>query len=133
MTLPDAARRRERAAFRVAVFVLSAVPIAAGSAGVVLGAGFASLADGPGTPDADSHFRYLSGLLLGIGIAFPTTVAGRKVQSARFRLLALIVILGGLARLLSAVTVGLPGPAHQAALVMELGVTPALALWSLRL
>jgi hypothetical protein len=51
------------------------------------------------TVAADSHYRYLSGLLLGIGILFWTTVPRVERSTVRFRLLATIVIIGGLGRL----------------------------------
>ena len=49
------------------------------------------------------------------------------------RILTFLVVVGGLARLISLARVGPPGGAMQWALVMELGVTPALCLWQWRL
>jgi hypothetical protein len=43
-----------------------------------------------------------------------------------------IVVIGGLGRLASLVMRGYPGRAMFLALIMELGVTPALALWQAR-
>ncbi|MBI3513682.1 MAG: DUF4345 family protein, partial [Proteobacteria bacterium] len=55
---------------QAAVGLGSLVPIAAGAAGVIGGiAGF-----GGSSPDVDSHVRYLSGLLLGIGLAYAASV-----------------------------------------------------------
>ena len=75
----------------------------------------------------------MSGLLLGIGFAFIATVPSIERQSRLFATLSAIVVVGGLARLSSPVLHGTPGTAHQLALVMELGVVPALLLWQHRI
>jgi hypothetical protein len=86
----------------------------------------------PSPADLDSHFRYLSGLLFAIGIAFASCIPGIERKTARFRLLALIVFVGGLGRLLGLASSGVPGPGHVFGLVMELGTVPLLALWQAR-
>jgi hypothetical protein len=103
------------------------VPVLAGAAGVMLGP---SMAGGlPGDAAADSHFRYLSGLLLGIGIGFWSTIPALPRHGSRFRLLTAIVVLGGLSRFLAWPIHGWPGGPMAAALVMELAITPLLCLW----
>ena len=82
--------------------------------------------------DLDSHFRYLSGLLCGIGIAFLTQVPRIEAQGATIRLLGLIVVIGGLSRLGGAIVSGLPGGGHVFGLAMELAVVPLLVLWQAR-
>ena len=82
--------------------------------------------------DADSHYRYLSGLLFGIGIGFATTVFQIETRGARFRVLAAFVVCGGFARLLSLILHGAPGKPMLFGLVMELLVTPALVVWQAR-
>jgi hypothetical protein len=124
--------RIERRALQLAVLIASIVPVAAGAAGVLDGPRMLH-GTGLGTPDLESHFRYLSGLLLGIGFAFIATVPSIERQSRLFATLSVIVVVGGLARLSSAVLHGTPGTAHQLALVMELGVVPALLLWQRRI
>jgi len=120
----------EKRLLQIAVALGSLVPISAGTAGIALGP---AMVDAGGVPlGADSHFRYLSGLLLGIGIAFATTIPAIERRSARFRLLAAIVVIGGLGRLVSLLMRGPPDKPMLAALIMELGVTPALALWQAR-
>ena len=118
----------ERRLFQITVLVATIVPIAAGGRGALIGP--AMIHGGlPAPPDLDSHFRYLSGLLLGIGLAFAWAVPRVERHVGLFRALGLIVILGGLARLLGAIEEGAPGTAHRFALVMELIVVPALLLW----
>ena len=45
----------------------------------------------------------------------------------------MLVVAGGLARLLSWVTVGAPSAGHRLGLMMELGVVPLLMLWQARI
>jgi hypothetical protein len=80
----------------------------------------------------DSHFRYLSGLLLGVGLAYWSLVPGIERQGSRISMLTLIVVIGGFCRAMGMLTNGLPGPAMSAAVVMELVVTPAIYLWQTR-
>jgi hypothetical protein len=117
-------------ALQVAIGVFGLVPVAAGLAGTVVG--FAMLG-GPASGSADSHFRYLSGLLLAIGLLFWSTIPRIERQARRFRLLTFIVFVGGLARLGGALTMGVPPPAMRFAMAMELVVTPLLCLWQSRI
>ena len=117
---------------QAAVAVLALVPIGAGLAGAVFGIGVFGPVGSLG-PDADSLGRYLSGLLLAIGLAFWWTVPSIEAQGVRFRLLALLVFTGGLARLTGVFLIGLASPVMLFALVMELFVTPCLAFWRERL
>ena len=122
--------RTERRVLQIAVALLALVPISAGLAGVVRGP---AMVDGLATAaPQDSHFRYLSGLLLAIGVAWWTTLPVIERQGARVRLLAALVVCGGLARLLSLAIVGVPSWPMLGALVMELVVTPAIAIWQAR-
>lgn len=108
------------------------VPIAAGAAGVLRGTamiGRLNLNNG----DLESQFAYLAGLLLGIGSAFLFAALEIRKRAVLFSTLGFIVIVGGLARLLTTSTAGQPNTAHQFALVMELIVVPLLLLWHRRL
>lgn len=107
------------------------MPISAGAAGMLLGPPMLDYG-AVGSGDLDSHFRYLSGLLFAIGIGFASTVPRIEEQGGRFLLLTFIVMVGGIGRLLSLLSIGTPSPAMMAALVMELLVTPCLALWQRR-
>lgn len=120
----------EKRALQVAVALGCLVPIGGGARGMWLGPQMAGAA---GTADLDSHFRYLSGLLLGIGLAYVTAIPRIEQHSLRFRILTAIVVAGGLGRLASLVAVGAPSVSMTAALAMELIVTPALALWQHRI
>jgi hypothetical protein len=111
------------------VLALSMVPIGAGAAGVLLGPALVGGEPAAGGVDLDSHFRYLSGLLLAIGLLFAASVPHIERHTAWFRLGAVIVFCGGLARLLSLLQSGTPSPPHLVAIVLELVAVPLLALW----
>lgn len=114
---------------QIAICTACIVPLTAGAVGMGLGPWM--LKDGI-PPDLNSHFRYLSGLLFAIGIGFLSTVPRIAERGPRFRLLTSIVAVGGLARLGAAVFMATLTPAIVFPLVMELLVTPGLALWQRR-
>jgi uncharacterized protein DUF4345 len=123
-------RNLERRLLQIAVAIAGLVPVGAGLDGVLRGADLLHVA--AAMPE-DSHVRYLSGLLLGIGLAFWLSIPRIESHGARFRLLAAIVVLGGCARLLALGDGGTPGPVMFFALAMELIVTPLLFLWQRRI
>ena len=75
-----------------------------------------------------SEARYLSGLLLGIGLTFWWCVPTIERRGSIVRGLAAIVVVGGLARLAGVLSTGLT-PSISLPLVMELAVTPLVAIW----
>jgi hypothetical protein len=121
----------ERRFLQIVVALACLVPICAGAAGVGLGPSMLNVAGAP--TDADSHYRYLSGLLLAVGLAFVSTIPRIEIQTARFRVLAAIVVVGGFGRLLSLIVHGVPGNAMLFGLVMELVVAPGLVVWQARI
>ncbi len=113
--------RTERRALQGVILMAGLVPVYGGGWGALghmatIGATSASEA------------RYLSGLLLGIGLTFWWCVPAIERRGPIVRGLAIIVVIGGLARLLGARETGLPLPV-AIPLVMELIVTPLVALW----
>ena len=122
--------RAERHLFRLVVLIAALVPIVAGAAGVWAGPRMTGGVIAPSV-DLDSHFRYLSGLLLGIGLAFMFCAARIERRGLLFRTLGLIVVAGGLGRLYGVSLSGLPGWGHRFGLFMELLVVPAFLLWHL--
>lgn len=117
---------------QAALVIASFVPILSGAAGLWFGANVTGDMDLPRATNFDSHFRYLSGLLLGLGLAVLSCVPRIATNGRLFQTLGALVVIGGLGRLLSLLTLGLPGPEHRFALAMELGVVPALMLWQWR-
>ena len=113
---------------QIAVALGGLVPVLAGA----LGALRPELLDLAGPPHALTHAAYLSGLLLGLGLGFWSLIPAIETRGHAFSLLTGLVVLGGLARALTAARLGALGPPVILPLIMELGVTPALWLWQRR-
>lgn len=124
---PDVKRR----ALQVTVAILALIPIGAGVAGVIMGPFM--IVDDMWDISMDSHYRYLSGLLLAIGIGFWTCLPAIEKKTERFALLSLIVVIGGLARSVSYYVGGAPSLSMQLGLIMELIIVPLLCLWQMNL
>ena len=107
----------------MAIRISAIVPILAGAGGAVLGTAFLGEAALPATT---SHMRYLSGLLLALGLAAWWCAADLARRRGVFGLLCGAVVLGGLARLGGLAVDPAPAWPHLLALAMELGVVPAL-------
>ena len=124
----DAKGQWSKRGLQIAILLLAAIPTAAGAVGCALGPGFLSLQE-PWPADLDSHFRFLSGIFVVIGLGFYSCLRGIERKTRRFRTLAGLVWAGGLARLLSLTIAGAPSLPHLAGLGMELLVVPGLVLW----
>lgn len=124
----------ERTLLQIAIAVASLVPIGAGLAGASFGASFPGWLDETAFDGRalDSHVRYLSGLLFGIGVGFLAAVPSIEKYRARFTLLTSIVAAGGLARLAGIAVSGVPHRGMLFGLAMELIVTPLLWAWQRR-
>ncbi len=124
----------ERRLLQVAIALAGFVPVGAGLQGAILGADMTGVdtTGAAGDSALDSMTRYLSGLLLGIGLAFWDAIPTIEQRTARVRLLTAIVALGGLMRLLGVFVVGYPGGPMTFGLCMELVVTPLICLWQTR-
>jgi len=121
-----------RRALQIAIAVAGLVPVGAGLAGVTMGLGFVGGAGSSADVSLDSHFRYLSGLLLAIGLLFWSAIPRIERKGALIRALTLIVIVGGLSRLVSLIERGAPDDGMRFGMAMELIVTPLLCLWQRR-
>ena len=119
---------RERRLLQIVVSLCALLPVYAGLSGVLQGD--ALLLDGSQLGrDGDSHWRYLSGLLLAVGLGFWTCVPSIERKTARLRLLTLIVVCGGLARLYALLSGGVPSPPMLAGVAMELAIAPLVCAW----
>ena len=119
----------ERRALQVAVAVAGLIPVVGGLLGARFGA---ALLDGGGDVGFDSHFRYLSGLLFGVGLGYWSTIPKIETHGERFAILTFIVAVGGFCRAMGLLANGFPGGLMTWALGMELVVTPVLYLWQSR-
>lgn len=125
--------RVERRLLQLAVALGCVVPLLAGGVGIMHGPEMLGGVGDHSPADLDSHFRYLSGLLLAVGLAFATCIPGIEGKTARFRLLAFLVFVGGLGRLHSLASIGMPSGGHLFGLAMELAAVPLLVLWQARI
>lgn len=130
--MPAAAETASRRALQIVVGSLAATPVAVGIAGVVLGPSFLRQPQ-PWPTDLDSHFRFLSGVFLAVGLAWYSCIPAIELKTGRFRLLAALTFCGGLARLLSLLSAGRPSAGHLVGLGVELVVVPLLAVWQARI
>lgn len=120
---------RERKLLQQSVAVIATIPAAVGLYGVLFGQ---ALTGDAVSLSAESHFRFLSGLLLGIGLCFWSTVPRIEAKTNRFRILTLLVVIGGLGRLAGLALTGLPSLFMVGGLTLELVATPILCLWQTR-
>lgn len=128
--MSDDRLERERRILQRVVSLAGIVPAAAGLYGVLFGAG---LTGDRLSVSGDSHYRYLSGLLFGIGLLFWSCLPGIEEKSGRFQALTVVVVIGGLSRLSGLALTGLPSLSMVGALAMELVVTPLICLWQWRI
>lgn len=115
----------EKRALQVSIAIAALLPVSAGLWDITHG-----LSGSVGW--ADNHHRYLSGLLLAIGLGFWSAIPEIEARTARIRLLTTLVVIGGLARLLGLALGDAATPLVVTALLMELVVTPLLCLWQIR-
>lgn len=121
----------EKRLLQLVVTLACLVPLSVGGQSVLHGPG--GIGHLRAVPiDLDSHFRYISGIFFGVGVAFVTCIPAIERKGARFRLLGGLVVAGGLARVVSLIAVGPPSRGHLFGLAMELGVVPLLMLWQWR-
>ena len=114
------------------VAIACLVPLITGGRSILSGPGF--LGHAPVIPtDLDSHFRYVSGLFLMMLLLFASCIPDIEHKTARLRLLGLMVVTGGIARLLSLILVGVPSTGHLVGLGIELVETPLILLWQARI
>lgn len=107
----------------LAIRIACLVPILGGGAGALFGVAALGEAGGAAT---GSHLRYLSGLLLGMGLCAFWCAGDLRRRGGVFSVLCAIFVLGGAARALGLAIEGVPPWPHLLALGMELGVVPAL-------
>ena len=119
----------ERRALHCCVSLGALVPVVAGLGGGICGADLLGEAS---SPNGESHVRYLSGLLLAIGLGFWSTVPEIERKTMVFQLLSSIVFVGGIFRAAHLLSSAVPTWVMYGAAIMELFVTPLLCLWQSR-
>ena len=126
-------RETERRLLQGAVALGCLSPFWFGLRGMIEGpAMLAGVDPGQAAPDLLSHYRYLSGLFLGLGLILLSCVPAIERRTARFRWTCAAIVIGGLARAFGLISGDAPSTEHHIALAAELGVVPLLALWQAR-
>lgn len=126
-------REAERRLLQAAVALGCLSPLYFGLRGVIEGpAMLAGMDPGQAPPDLLSHYRYLSGLFLGLGLVLLSCLPAIERRTLRFRWAGAAIVVGGLARAFGMVTGDAPSAGHWLALAAELGVVPLLLLWQAR-
>jgi hypothetical protein len=119
-----------RRALQVVVALLSLLPLAFGSLGIVLGA--ARFLPGAEVPASlDSQFRFLSAWYVGLALIAWWMIPTIERQTTLFRIVCVAVFLGGLARLLAWSASGPPDARFLVVLAAEL-LFPLLIPWQAR-
>ena len=120
----------ERGHLQKALALAALIPVVSGLYGVLVGP---AITGERLSISGDSHYRYLTGLLFGIGLLFWSCVPNIESTGPRLRLLAGLVFFGGLSRFLGMMLTGVPSLYMLGALFMELIVTPILVIWQWRI
>jgi hypothetical protein len=121
----------EKTLLQTAIAVGCLIPICAGFAGIIDGTYFVG-GGTDGNVNVDSHFRYMSGILLAIGFGYALSIRHIEQHSDVFRLLTFFVLVGGLSRALGFLLDAVPEHGMQYAIIMELIVAPVIWLWQVR-
>lgn len=119
---------REKRLLQIAVALAGVVPLTAGALGILAPGMLGLYGDRAGL----SHAAYLSGLLLGIGLAYWWLIPDIEKRRGAFTLLTVLVQVGGLARLVVAIRLEALSIGVGLALLMELAVAPLLWFWQRR-
>ena len=116
----------ERKLLQVDFALAGLVLIVFGLAGVFFGANFVDLS---GNVEIDSYFRFLKGVLLGIGLIYWSAIPDIARHGERISLVTFILVLGAVPRLIAVIGHGVPTIGVLISLAGELIVAPLLWLW----
>ena len=86
----------------------------------------------PADATLDSNMRFLAGVWLGLGLASWWLVPRISEQTVLFRVLWLMIFLGGIGRLVSMASVGLPLTPFIAFTALEIVGAPLFVYWQHR-
>jgi hypothetical protein len=116
----------ERRLLQIAFALAGLLLIVFGLAGVFFGANFADLS---GSVEMDSYFRFLKGMLLGIGLIYWSSIPDIARHSERISVVTFILVLGAVPRLIAVIGHGVPTIGILIGLAGELIFAPLLWLW----
>ncbi len=112
---------------QVVLAFLSLLPLVVGSLGFIYGAALFAPASGV-TPKLDSQYRFVAAWDVGLAFIVWWIIPQIERQTVLFRLICLLVCLGGVGRVIAWLAVGSAGRAFLAVTVLEL-LIPLLIPW----
>jgi Domain of unknown function (DUF4345) len=111
--------------------VLSMIPIAVGIMGIALGTS-RWLPANIITPEFDSHYRYIAGYYVSLGMLGLWIIPRIEKHRSLFRIICASVFIGGIGRVVSILQVGVPGSMALFFTAFEL-CFPLLLFWQAKL
>jgi Domain of unknown function (DUF4345) len=112
---------------QVTIAILSLAPLSIGMLGIVLGTS-RWLPANMITPDFDSHYRYIAGYFVSLGLLGLWMIPRIERHTGLFLVICASVFMGAIGRVASILQVGLPGPMAIFLTIFEL-CFPLLLLW----
>ncbi|MCR9195423.1 MAG: DUF4345 domain-containing protein [Hyphomonas sp.] len=107
--------------------VISLIPLLFSVMGVINGAAY-FMPDGGYPAALDNQLRYLSAIYLLVTLLLWWTIPSIEKHGTVLAFICAVIFLGGLARLLSHMTIGPGQPEQFAGMILELSA-PALLIW----
>jgi hypothetical protein len=114
-------------ALQVTIAVLSLLPLAFGTLGLIEGATM-YIAPEAATPKLDSQFRFMSGWDIGLAFVVWWLIPDIERHGGLFRVVCVAVFIGGVGRLAAWFSTGSPGVAFGVVTAVEL-LVPVLIPW----
>ena len=112
---------------QVVLAFLSLLPLVVGTLGFVYGAALLAPAAAV-TPKLDSQYRFVAAWDVGMALIVWWIIPQIERQTTLFRLICMLVCVGGVGRVIALLVVGSPGTAFLAVTVLEL-LIPLLIPW----
>ena len=124
----------ERRLFQISIAVLSLIPIMDAVMGFYQGPSHLFPDGGVYPNNLDNHYRYLTGAYLAVTFSIWWTLGNIEERVVPFRIICAAVFIGGLGRVVSIASVGMPESSdYIVAVFIELVLVPLLLLWQVRL
>lgn len=117
---------------QISMAVLACVPVLTGLIGM-LGIYDPIYHDLPIDPTLDSNLRFYAGVWCGLGLAGFWLLPRIEHQTTLFRAIWLAIFIGGLGRLLSLISVGMPFPPFVGFIALELVGAPLIVWWQAKI
>jgi len=112
---------------QVVLALLSLLPLAVGTCGFIYGAALFAPTAGV-TPKLDSQYRFVAAWDVGLALIVWWIIPQIERQTALFRLICIVVFVGGCGRVLAWLVVGSPGTVFLVVTGLEL-LIPLLIPW----